>query len=85
KKIDLKIVNIAKRKQNITSSDISNVLKKKGVNIDPSTVRRRLRESGGTYGPPLKKTVTHRQTSRATTHLGSTTSTLQLGQRDLYR
>ncbi|CAF4441777.1 unnamed protein product [Rotaria sp. Silwood2] len=23
--------------------------------LDPSTVRRRLRESGGTYGPPLKK------------------------------
>jgi len=55
KKTDLKIVNIAKREQNITSSDISNVLKKDGVNIDPSTVRRRLRESGGTYGPPLKK------------------------------
>ncbi|CAF4685509.1 unnamed protein product, partial [Rotaria sp. Silwood2] len=50
-KIDLKIFNIAKREQNITSSDISNVLKKDGVNIDPSTVRRRLRESGGTYGP----------------------------------
>ena len=54
KKTDSKIVNIAKHELNITSNHISNTLKNDGVNIDPSTVRRRLRESGGVYGPPLK-------------------------------
>jgi hypothetical protein len=30
-------------------------MKKAGVNIDASTVRRRLEEIGGSYGPPLEK------------------------------
>ncbi|CAF4165560.1 unnamed protein product [Rotaria sordida] len=54
KKTDSKIVNIAKRELNITSNDISNILKNDGVDINPSIVRRRLCESGGNYGPPLK-------------------------------
>ncbi|CAF4160618.1 unnamed protein product, partial [Rotaria sordida] len=64
KKTDSKTVHIAKRERNITSNDISNILKNGGVDIDPSTVRRRLRESGGTYGSPLKKpllTEKHRE------------------------
>ena len=54
KKTDSKIVYIAIRELKITSNDISNILKNDGVNIGPSIVRRRLRESGGTYDPPLK-------------------------------
>lgn len=54
-KTDSKIVKIAKHVQNVTSNEISNTLKKDGVNVNARTVRRRLRESGGSYGPPLKK------------------------------
>ena len=80
KKTDLKIVNIATSELNITLNDISNILKNDGVNIDPSTVRCRLRESGGTYSPPLKKPLlTEKYREQRLTQ-----SISQLGQRGLY-
>src|ERR1700722_1470897 len=61
---DSKIVTIAKRTQDVSSNEISKILKKSGVDIDARTVRRRLRECGGSYGPPLAKpllTQDHRE------------------------
>ncbi|CAF1683145.1 unnamed protein product, partial [Adineta ricciae] len=63
-KTDSKIIQIAKNVQNVTSDEICNTLEKEGVDINARTIRRRLRENGGSYGPPTKKPLlkeTHRE------------------------
>ncbi|CAF0880857.1 unnamed protein product [Rotaria sordida] len=56
-KTDSKIVKIAKHMQNVTPNKISDTLKKECVNVNARTVRRRLRKSGRSYEPPLKKSL----------------------------
>jgi transposase len=63
-KIDAKIISIAQKERDIVSGEISKKLKKNGVDVSSRTVRRRLRENGGSYGPPLMKpllTEAHRE------------------------
>ena len=63
-KTDSKIVSIAQKERDIVSDQISKKMKKEGVDISARTIRRRLRESGGSYGPPLMKpllTEDHRE------------------------
>jgi len=58
------IVSLAEQQTFVTSRDITNQLNKKGVNINETTVRRRLNEAGAKYNGPLSKpllTETHRE------------------------
>jgi transposase len=54
-KQDSLIVKAACSQPETSASKISGVLSKKGVFVSPTTVRRRLKEAGLRYGPPLSK------------------------------
>lgn len=79
-KTDSKTVSTAKNEQNVTSDDIANKLEKTDLNIDARTIRRRLMDSGGSYGSPLAKSLLTEDhlKDRLRTDLGSETQTFQM-------
>src|SRR3954471_11881246 len=52
---DKRIVKLAKKKHNITSTEIQKELKKQGVEVSSRTIRRRLGESGGKFVKEVSK------------------------------
>ena len=54
---DKKIVELAKKKYNITSTEIQQKLKKEHVEISARTIRRRLVESGGKFINEISKSL----------------------------
>lgn len=54
-KQDKQIVTLANQDTFVTTHDIKHRLKKKRVSISHETIRRRLHEAGGKFGPPMSK------------------------------
>lgn len=54
-KQDQQILSMANQQISVTSRDIENRLKRKGVRISQRTVRRRLNEAGAKFSPPMSK------------------------------
>ena len=58
---DNQIVKMAKKKHDITSTEIQQKLEKKGVTVSSRTVRRRLGESGGKFVKEISKPLLSKQ------------------------
>lgn len=64
KKVDKRIEDLAGKNKIVTTRDIQSVLKRQSVHISQETVRRRLKEAGARFLPPMSKpllTEKHRQ------------------------
>lgn len=54
-KIDKQIILAAQQDRTVSAEDIKNKLKRRGVDLSTSTIRRRLNDSGFHSGPPTSK------------------------------